>query len=151
MTKKHFLVDRFDRRATNLRVSLTDRCNFRCDYCMPPEGMPYQPKSEQLTIDELARVVRLTGELGVSRYRLTGGEPLLRRDIVPIVERLRAIDTVEELSITTNASLLDRLAVPLRAAGLDRLNITYSDDKWCLSDVVLSLVRELINHVLSRL
>jgi len=124
MVEERFLVDRFGRRATTLRVSLTDRCNFRCVYCMPPEGMPYQSKSDQLTIDELARVVRLTGMLGVSRYRLTGGEPLLRTDIVAIVERLRAIDSVGELSITTNASLLERLAAPLRRAGLDRLNIS---------------------------
>ena len=124
MAKERFLVDRFGRRARTLRVSLTDRCNFRCVYCMPPEGMPYQPKADQLTIDELVRVVRLTGTLGVSRYRLTGGEPLLRPDIVRIVERLRTIETVEEISITTNASLLERLALPLREAGLDRLNIS---------------------------
>lgn len=124
MSKGYSLIDRLGRRATTLRVSLTDRCNFRCVYCMPPEGMSYQSKSDQLTIDELARIVRITGALGVSRYRLTGGEPLLRPDIVAIVEQLRGIDTVEELSITTNASLLEPLAKPLRTAGLDRLNIS---------------------------
>ena len=124
MDGKSFLVDRFGRRVLTLRVSLTDHCNFRCVYCLPPEGMSHQRRSDYLTLDELSRVVRLCGQLGVVRYRLTGGEPLLRPDIVEVVARLRAIDTVEELSITTNASLLARLAVPLRDAGLDRLNIS---------------------------
>ena len=118
------LVDRFGRRVSTLRVSLTDHCNFRCVYCMPPEGVPYMPKSNYLSIEEIARVVRLAGDMGVTRYRLTGGEPLLRPDVVAIVERLRAIETVVELSMTTNASLLERFAVPLREAGLDRLNIS---------------------------
>jgi cyclic pyranopterin phosphate synthase len=91
---------------------------------MPPEGVPYMPKSSYLSPDEIARVVRLTGSMGVTRYRLTGGEPLLRPDILSIVEKLRAIDTVEELSMTTNGSLLRKLAAPLRQAGLDRFNIS---------------------------
>ncbi len=118
------LVDRLGRRVSTVRISLTDRCNFRCAYCMPPEGVPLEPRPEYLTIDELERVVRLTGQLGVTRYRLTGGEPLLRPDIVTIVERLSAIDTVKELSATTNASLLQRLAAPLRKAGLNRINVS---------------------------
>ena len=120
MNTKPRLVDRFGRRVSTLRISLTDRCNFRCVYCMPPEGVSLLEKSRYLSLDELERLVRLSGRLGVRRYRLTGGEPLLRRDIVEIVERLAAIETVAELSMTTNASLLGRLAAPLRNAGLDR-------------------------------
>jgi len=118
------LLDSFGRRVTNLRISLTDRCDFRCVYCMPPEGIAQMPKSDYLSLDQLEKVVRLTGDMGVTRYRLTGGEPLLRRDIVEVVERLSALDSVADLSITTNASRLAKLAAPLRAAGLDRVNVS---------------------------
>jgi cyclic pyranopterin phosphate synthase len=118
------LVDRYGRRINTLRISLTDRCNFRCVYCMPPEGIPLMPKSDYLTVDEITRFVRVVGRLGVARYRLTGGEPLLRKEVIEIVRSLKRVDTVRELSITTNGSLLTRLARPLREAGLDRLNIS---------------------------
>lgn len=124
MTGQNVLADRYGRRVSTLRISLTDLCNFRCVYCMPPEGVEQIETSRYLTLDQVARVVRLTGQLGVTRYRLTGGEPLLRPDIVGIVGRLKTIDTVSELSITTNGSLLPRLAAPLRSAGLSRLNIS---------------------------
>ena len=90
------LVDRFGRRVSTLRVSLTDHCNFRCVYCMPPEGVSYMPKSSYLSTEGIARVVRITGDMGVTRYRLTGGEPLLRPDVVSIVERLRAIERLHD-------------------------------------------------------
>jgi len=118
------LVDRFGRRVSTLRISLTDRCNFQCVYCVPPGDVVLPSKRTHLSEDELARVVNVAGSLGVHRYRLTGGEPLMRPDIVSIVQRLRRIEAVRELSITTNASLLARLARPLRSAGVDRLNIS---------------------------
>jgi cyclic pyranopterin phosphate synthase len=94
-------------------------------YCTPADGFPLTPRSEFLSLEEIARLVRLVGRLGVGRIRLTGGEPLLRRDIVDIVRTLKKIDTVQELSITTNASRLSEVARPLRDAGLDRLNISF--------------------------
>ena len=118
------LIDSFGRRVTTLRISLTDRCNFRCVYCMPPEGLPVMPTSHYLTVDEIARFVRVVGRLGVTHYRLTGGEPLLRKEVVEIVAALRRIATVRELSVTTNGSSLASLAGPLRAAGLDRINVS---------------------------
>ena len=118
------LVDRYGRRVTTLRISLTDRCNFRCVYCMPPEGVTLLPRTGFLTVSELVRFVRVAGRMGVERYRLTGGEPLLRRDIVEVVRSIRRIETVRELSITTNGTRLGELAADLRAAGLDRLNVS---------------------------
>ena len=111
------LVDRFGRRISTLRVSLTDHCNFRCVYCMPPEGVPYMPKSSYLSTEGIARVVRVTGDMGVTRYRLTGGEPLLRPDVVSIVERLRAIvlvgDDLDHLRYHITRSLdSDSVAFP---------------------------------------
>jgi len=124
MNRQSALVDSMGRRITTLRISLTDRCNFRCVYCMPPEGVEHLPRAEYLSRDEIVRFVSLIASLGVSRYRLTGGEPLLRDDIVELVRELRAIDGVEELSMTTNGSHLDKMAVALRDAGLDRINIS---------------------------
>ena len=118
------MQDGHGRRVTTLRVSLTDRCNFRCTYCMPPGGLDALPGGDFLSVTDLARVVRLTASLGVSRYRLTGGEPLVRRDILDVVRALRPIDGVEQLSMTTNGSRLAELAAPLRRAGLDRINVS---------------------------
>lgn len=123
MSRKH-LTDQYGRQINTLRISLTDRCNFRCVYCMPPEGLPVIDKNRFLTIDEIERFVRIVGQLGVSRFRLTGGEPLLRADVVDIVSALRSVGTVRELSMTSNASLLGKLARPLRKAGLDRINVS---------------------------
>jgi cyclic pyranopterin phosphate synthase len=118
-------VDRFGRRHTDLRVSLTDHCNLRCSYCMPAEGLDWLPGPELLTDDELVRVVGLmVGRLGVRSVRLTGGEPLLRRGLPSLVQRLAALDPRPELSMTTNAVGLARLAQPLASAGLDRVNIS---------------------------
>jgi cyclic pyranopterin phosphate synthase len=119
------LIDSFGRVATDLRVSLTDRCNLRCTYCMPAEGLDWLPSPTLLTDDEIARLVRIAVErLGVTEVRFTGGEPLIRRGLVGIVERAAALSPRPRLSVTTNALGLARLAAPLRAAGLDRVNVS---------------------------
>jgi GTP 3',8-cyclase len=118
------LVDRFGRVASDLRVSVIDRCNFRCTYCMPAEGLPWLPRTELLTADELERVVRLLVALGIREVKLTGGEPTVRPDLVDIVRRIRSIDSDLDLSLTTNGYLLDRLAGPLAEAGLDRVTVS---------------------------
>ncbi|NHC14096.1 GTP 3',8-cyclase MoaA [Motilibacter deserti] len=118
------LSDRYGRVATSLRVSLTDRCNLRCTYCMPAEGLDWLPKPHLLTDDEVVRIVSVAVGLGVRDVRLTGGEPLLRRGLVGLVERLAALTPRPALSVTTNAVGLERLAAPLAAAGLDRVNVS---------------------------
>ena len=118
------LVDAFGRVATDLRVSLTDRCNLRCTYCMPAEGLAWLPKPELLTDDELVRLVRIGVQLGVTDVRLTGGEPLLRRGITDLVSRFAALSPRPQLALTTNGLGLDKLAGPLAAAGLDRVNVS---------------------------
>ena len=119
------LVDSFGRVATDLRVSLTDRCNLRCTYCMPPEGLDWLPKPELLTDDEVVRLVGLAvTELGIREVRLTGGEPLLRKGLPGIVARITALSPRPEVSITTNAIGLARTADALAEAGLDRVNVS---------------------------
>jgi cyclic pyranopterin phosphate synthase len=119
------LMDGFGRVATDLRVSLTDRCNLRCTYCMPPEGLDWLPKPELLTDDELLRLIAIGVErLGIDEIRFTGGEPLLRRGLVEIVARSAALRPRARLSLTTNGIGLDRLAAPLADAGLDRVNVS---------------------------
>jgi GTP 3',8-cyclase len=119
------LADSYGRVATDLRVSLTDRCNLRCAYCMPPEGLEWLPKPEVLTGDEVTRLVRIGVELlGIREVRFTGGEPLLRRDLVSIIARTAALAPRPEISLTTNGIGLVRLAAPLREAGLDRINVS---------------------------
>ena len=119
------LPDSFGRIATDLRVSLTDRCNLRCAYCMPPEGLDWLPKTDQLTDDEVVRLVRIGVErLGIREVRFTGGEPLLRRGLAGIVARTAALRPRPEISLTTNAIGLERAAGTLRAAGLDRVNVS---------------------------
>lgn len=107
-----------------LRISLTDRCNFRCLYCMPAIGMKFQPRDEMLTDDELIRVIGLCAQLGFTKLRLTGGEPTIRPHLVDIVRKMKAFPGIEELSMTTNALLLGRIAGDLKNAGLDRVNIS---------------------------
>ncbi|CAM5619958.1 GTP 3',8-cyclase MoaA [Kitasatospora aureofaciens] len=122
-TAPHPLVDRFGRVHTDLRVSLTDRCNLRCTYCMPAEGLDWLPRAEVLGDDEVVRLVRIAVQrLGVRSVRLTGGEPLLRRGLPGLVARLAALGV--ELSLTTNGIGLARTAVELREAGLDRVNVS---------------------------
>ncbi len=118
------LVDAFGRVATDLRVSLTDRCNLRCTYCMPAEGLSWLPKPELLTDDELVRLVGIAVALGVTDVRLTGGEPLIRRGITGLVARLAALGPRPRLALTTNGLGLDKLAGPLADAGLDRVNVS---------------------------
>ncbi|MFE7407755.1 GTP 3',8-cyclase MoaA [Isoptericola sp. NPDC057559] len=119
------LVDRFGRVATDLRVSLTDRCNLRCTYCMPAEGLPTLPKDSVMTREEIVRLVGIaTRDLGVRQVRFTGGEPLLRGDLVEIVRECAALPQRPELSLTTNAVGLDSRAAALREAGLDRVNVS---------------------------
>ena len=119
------LTDAFGRVATDLRVSLTDRCNLRCTYCMPEEGLDWLAKDEQLTDDELVRLVRVAvEELGVREVRFTGGEPLVRRGVVDIVRRTAALEPRPEISMTTNALGLARTAHALKDAGLDRVNVS---------------------------
>lgn len=117
------LVDGHGRVHRDLRISVTDRCNLRCTYCMPAEGMQWQPRHELLTFEEVERLARVLVErFGVDAIRLTGGEPTLRAHLPALVEKLAALDT--DLSITTNATTLDRLAEPLATAGLRRVNIS---------------------------
>jgi cyclic pyranopterin phosphate synthase len=119
------LADRFGRVATDLRVSLTDRCNLRCTYCMPADGLAWMPRAEQLTDDEVNRLVRIAVELlGVTEIRFTGGEPLIRRGLVGIVRAAAALSPRPRLSVTTNGIGLARMAGSLRDAGLDRVNVS---------------------------
>jgi GTP 3',8-cyclase len=108
-----------------LRISITDRCNYRCLYCMPEEGVPWIPRFEILTFEEIAQVVRAAVRVhGIRRFKLTGGEPTVRNGLVDLVKMLRQIDGVEDLSLTTNGQLLADLAEPLRSAGLDRITVS---------------------------
>lgn len=118
------LIDRFGRRHTKLRVSVTDRCNLRCQYCMPAEGIAVAPKDELLTFEEIERAVRVAVGLGVHQVRLTGGEPLVRHELPKLVRKLSAIEGLTDLALTTNAVLLEQQAASLRDAGLSRLNIS---------------------------
>src|SRR5580693_5853169 len=119
------LADSYGRIATDLRVSLTDKCNLRCAYCMPAEGLDWLPRPALLTDDEIVRLVRIGVELlGITEVRFTGGEPLLRRGLPAIVARTAALRPRPEISVTTNGIGLDRLAGPLAEAGLDRVNVS---------------------------
>ncbi len=116
-------IDRFGRIINYLRISLTDKCNLRCVYCMS-EDMTFQPNSALLQDDELLLLVRVFSELGFRKYRLTGGEPTVRQNIVDIVRGIASTPGVNNLSMTTNGILLDKLAEPLKQAGLDRVNVS---------------------------
>jgi cyclic pyranopterin phosphate synthase len=119
------LADSYGRVATDLRVSLTDRCNLRCTYCMPPEGLDWLPAPELLTDDELTRLITVAVRLlGITEVRFTGGEPLLRRGLTGIVNRTAALEPRPEISLTTNGIGLGRIAPALRDAGLDRINVS---------------------------
>jgi GTP 3',8-cyclase len=118
------LVDGHGRRIGDLRVSVTDRCNFRCQYCMPAEGLPWLERDDVLSFEEIARLVRLFAELGVDAVRLTGGEPLVRRDFPALAAMLAAVPGIADLSLTTNGYLLERDAEALVAAGISRFNVS---------------------------
>jgi cyclic pyranopterin phosphate synthase len=118
------LRDSWGREIKSLRVSVTDKCNFRCRYCMPAEGLEWLERDELLTFEEIARLVRVLARMGVDEVRLTGGEPLVRRDLPTLVGMLAQTPGVRDLSLTTNGVLLDRFAAPLVEAGLRRLNVS---------------------------
>src|SRR2546430_14251785 len=116
------LVDGWGREIGSVRISVTDKCNFRCTYCMPAEGLEWLRRDEILSFEEIARLVAILAALGVDEVRLTGGEPLVRRDLPVLVGMLAAVEGVRDLSLTTNGVLLDRLARPLVEGGPRRIN-----------------------------
>jgi GTP 3',8-cyclase len=118
------LTDQFGRGIEYLRISVTDRCNFRCTYCMPLEGLPWLPKADILTYEEIAAVVQQLAPLGLRRIRLTGGEPTIRPQLATLVRMLRDVPQVEDIALSTNGVKLPTLAQPLRDAGLDRVNMS---------------------------
>ena len=117
------LIDGFGRLHDNLRISVTDRCNIRCFYCMPEDGVKFMPREEILSFEEIARVARVAVSLGVRKLRITGGEPLVRKNLAVLIEKLIAIPGVEDIALTTNAVLLEDQAEDLYRAGLRRLNV----------------------------
>jgi GTP 3',8-cyclase len=117
------LADSFGRIHDNLRISVTDRCNIRCFYCMPEHDVRFVARSEILDFEEIERFARIAATLGVSKLRVTGGEPLLRRDLPVLIRRLAAIPGIRDLALTTNGVLLEELAAPLHHAGLSRINV----------------------------
>lgn len=125
---KNYIKDAFDRPMRDLRISVIDRCNFRCQYCMPADiygpDFAFLPKSELLTFDEIERLAKIFVSLGVEKIRLTGGEPLLRKDLPVLVKKLASIEGLKDIALTTNGVLLERLAFPLKEAGLKRVNVS---------------------------
>jgi cyclic pyranopterin phosphate synthase len=118
------MTDGFGRRIEYLRISVTDKCNLRCVYCMPEEGLPWLKREEILSYEEIAEVVRAMAGLGLKRVRITGGEPLVRRDLPVLIRALRRIPEIEDIALSTNGVLLAEQAEALRAAGVDRLNVS---------------------------
>src|SRR5690348_7420697 len=117
------LIDSFGRVHDNLRISVTDRCNIRCFYCMPEQDVQFVSRSEILDFEEIERFARVAAMLGVTKLRVTGGEPLLRRDLPVLIARLAAIPGIRDLALTTNGVMLAELAKPLWDAGLRRINV----------------------------
>jgi GTP 3',8-cyclase len=118
------MLDRFNRKINYLRISVTDRCNQRCVYCMPEEGVPMTSHEDVLSFEDILEVVEVAVKLGIDKVRLTGGEPLTRRDILSLVLMIANVKGVKDLSMTTNAVLLEKYALPLKEAGLHRLNVS---------------------------
>lgn len=118
------LVDTFGRVVTNLRISVTDRCNYRCVYCMPEEGMQWLERHNLLSYEEITRLVRIFAALGVRRIRLTGGEPLMRKELWRLITMLKTIPGIKDIALTTNGYFLKDQAADLAAAGLDRINVS---------------------------
>lgn len=118
------LVDSYGRRIKSMRISVTDKCNFRCTYCMPAEGLPWLKKAEILSYEEITRISRVAVGLGIEQIRLTGGEPLVRRDVPDLIRQLRQIEGLHSLSLTTNGILLKQQARALAEAGLTRINVS---------------------------
>ena len=118
------LIDTFGRIANNLRISVTDRCNFRCTYCMPEEGMQWLQRGMLLSFEEIARLTRIAAGLGVTKIRLTGGEPLMRSELWTLVRMIRAVEGIHDIALTTNGYFLKSQARLLKDAGLDRINVS---------------------------
>jgi len=118
------ISDSFQRPVNYLRISITDRCNLRCIYCMPPEGVPLMPRSDLLTYEEIEMVVRAAAEMGINKVRLSGGEPLARTGLVNLIRMLSQIEGIDDISLTTNGVLLRHQAAQLKEAGLQRVNIS---------------------------
>ncbi len=118
------MYDRFNRHINYLRISVTDRCNLRCTYCMPEEGIQLMNHCDILSFEEIGEVARVAVSLGIDKFRITGGEPLVRKDIVKLIAQLASIPGVRDLSMTTNGIYLENLAQPLKDAGLTRVNIS---------------------------
>jgi len=118
------MEDSFQRSINYLRLSITDRCNLRCTYCMPEQGVQLQPHQEILRLEEILRLVRVAAGLGVSKVRLTGGEPLVRKGVVSLIARIARVKGIDDVAMTTNGVLLPRMAEQLKAAGLKRVNIS---------------------------
>ena len=116
--------DGFGRRIEYLRISVTDKCNLRCVYCMPLHGLPWLKRDELLSYEEIARVVAIMAPMGLRRVRITGGEPLVRRDLTTLIRLLDAVPGIDDISLSTNAVLLGPMAAELKAAGVDRLNVS---------------------------
>jgi GTP 3',8-cyclase len=133
------LVDSYGRRIKSMRISVTDKCNFRCTYCMPAEGLPWLKKAEILSYEEILRIASVAVGMGIEQIRLTGGEPLVRRDLPELVRQLRRLEGLQSLSMTTNGILLPQLAGPLAEAGLNRINVSLD-----------SLLREKFAHLARR-
>ncbi len=127
------MQDQFKRQIEYMRISITDRCNLRCSYCMPPEGVNWISPKEILTFEEILRIVGVSIDLGFRKFRITGGEPLVRKGVMPFLKKLASIPGVEDLTITTNGMLLGPMAADLKAAGVKRVNIsldTLGGDKF---------------------
>lgn len=118
------MTDGFGRRVEYLRISVTDKCNLRCVYCMPEEGLPWLKREQLLSYEEIAEIVRVMGGMGLRRIRITGGEPLVRRDLPALVRMIRAVPQIDDVALSTNAVLLHDLADELRDAGVDRVNVS---------------------------
>ncbi len=118
------LIDRYGRQVTYLRVSVTDRCNLRCVYCMPPEGVKWQPHEDILQYEEIARIVSASAREGIREVRITGGEPLVRRDLADLIRLIAAVPGIQDISLTTNGVLLADQAASLKQAGLKRVNVS---------------------------
>ena len=130
--KQLSMVDTFGRVHTNLRISVTDRCNIRCVYCMPSEQVTFRPKSELLRFEEIVRLTRVAAEMGVSKLRITGGEPLVRAGLAELIRQLAQIPGIVDMALTTNGMLLAEQAAGLKSAGLGRLNVSLD----CLNDEI---------------
>ncbi|MBT5874207.1 MAG: GTP 3',8-cyclase MoaA [Candidatus Latescibacteria bacterium] len=118
------LIDGFGRAINNLRISVTDQCNFRCTYCMPEEGMIFMPRDEILTFEEITRFATIAARLGINKLRLTGGEPTLRKDLPVLVKMLADVPGIDDMAMTTNGFLLKKMARDLHEAGLPRVNVS---------------------------